>query len=132
MLYVDHANDLRRIISAACSAHCQTQTNSFVYTVQTSIWTTGSTGRKGTGSSSQTAPPLLVSNHHGHLVRKTTIESAAIPELYNTDTSPCCRIAYPIRIRHGYAVDTPRIRILDVSTSWAVLVRETSDLIRIW
>ncbi|KAG6413747.1 hypothetical protein SASPL_126461 [Salvia splendens] len=52
-------------------------------------------------------------------------------KLYNTDTPPCCRIAYRIRIRYRYATDTPSIRILGVSASWAVLGRETSDSIRI-
>ena len=32
-----------------------------------------------------------------------------------TDTSRKARIAYPIRIGHGYVSDTPRIRILRVS-----------------
>ncbi|KAG6431246.1 hypothetical protein SASPL_109324 [Salvia splendens] len=38
-------------------------------------------------------------------------------QLYNTDTPPCCRIAYRIRIRYRYATDTPSIRILGVSAS---------------
>ena len=48
------------------------------------------------------------------------------------DTSGGWRIAYPIRIGYGYVSDTPWIRILDVSTSWAVLGRKTSYWIRIW
>ncbi|KAG6414328.1 hypothetical protein SASPL_127047 [Salvia splendens] len=37
--------------------------------------------------------------------------------LYNTDTPPCCRIAYRIRIRYRYATDTPSIRILGITGS---------------
>ena len=49
-----------------------------------------------------------------------------------TDTAVWWRIAYPICIGYGYVSDTSWIRILDVSTSWAVLGRKTSDWIRIW
>ncbi|KAG6397147.1 hypothetical protein SASPL_143312 [Salvia splendens] len=41
-----------------------------------------------------------------------TLLAVGTSYLYNTDTPPCCRITYRIRIRYRYATDTPSIRIL--------------------